>query len=35
MGAGIPNPRAEDIGRWLLVRILPQAGIEREEWEAL
>jgi hypothetical protein len=31
----IPNPDAEDIGRGLLVRILRQAGIEREEWEAL
>jgi predicted RNA binding protein YcfA (HicA-like mRNA interferase family) len=31
----IPNPHAEDIGRGLLVRILRQAGIEREEWEAL
>jgi predicted RNA binding protein YcfA (HicA-like mRNA interferase family) len=31
----IPNPHTEDIGRGLLVRILRQAGIEREEWEAL
>jgi len=31
----IPNPHAEDIGRGLLMRILRQAGIEREEWEAL
>ena len=31
----IPNPDAEDIGRGLLVRILRQAGIAREEWEAL
>ena len=31
----IPNPHAEDIGRGLLVRILRQAGIERQEWEAL
>jgi predicted RNA binding protein YcfA (HicA-like mRNA interferase family) len=31
----IPNPHAEDIGRGLLVRILRQAGVEREEWEAL
>ena len=30
----LPNPHAEDIGRGLLVRILRQAGIEREEWEA-
>jgi predicted RNA binding protein YcfA (HicA-like mRNA interferase family) len=31
----IPNPHTEDIGRGLLARILRQAGIEREEWEAL
>ena len=31
----IPNPHANDIGRGLLVRILGQAGIEREEWESL
>jgi len=31
----IPNPHAQDISRGLLVRILRQAGIEREEWEAL
>ena len=31
----IPNPHMEDIGRGLLVRILRQGGIEREEWEAL
>lgn len=31
----IPNPHAEDISRGLLVRILRQAGIDREEWEAL
>ena len=31
----IPNPHTEDIGRGWLVRILRQAGIEREEWEAL
>jgi predicted RNA binding protein YcfA (HicA-like mRNA interferase family) len=31
----IPNPHAEDIGRGLLVRILRQAGVERQEWEAL
>jgi hypothetical protein len=28
---GVPNPHAEDIGRGLLVRILRQAGIHREE----
>jgi len=31
----IPNPHADDISRGLLVRILRQGGIEREEWEAL
>ncbi|HTP89825.1 MAG TPA: type II toxin-antitoxin system HicA family toxin [Bryobacteraceae bacterium] len=31
----IPNPHAEEISRGLLVRILRQAGVEREEWEAL
>jgi hypothetical protein len=31
----IPNPHAQDISRGLLVRILRQAGIEREEWEVL
>jgi hypothetical protein len=31
----IPNPHAEDIGRGLLVRSLQQAGIGRDEWEAL
>jgi predicted RNA binding protein YcfA (HicA-like mRNA interferase family) len=31
----IPNPHMEDIGRGLLVRILRQAGIGREEWQAL
>jgi predicted RNA binding protein YcfA (HicA-like mRNA interferase family) len=31
----IPNPHAAEISRGLLVRILRQAGIEREEWEAL
>ena len=30
----IPNPHKEDIGRGLLVRILREAGIEREEWES-
>ena len=30
----IPNPHTEEIGRGLLVRILRQAGIEREEWDA-
>jgi predicted RNA binding protein YcfA (HicA-like mRNA interferase family) len=31
----IPNPHTEDIGRGLLMRILRQGGIGREEWEAL
>jgi predicted RNA binding protein YcfA (HicA-like mRNA interferase family) len=31
----IPNPHAEEISRGLLVRILRQAGIARDEWEAL
>jgi hypothetical protein len=31
----LPNPHQSDIGRELLARILHQAGIRREEWEAL
>jgi len=31
----LPNPHKGDIGRELLVRILRQAGISREEWEKL
>lgn len=31
----IPNPHGSDIGRNLLARVLRQAGIERNEWEAL
>jgi len=31
----IPNPHAGDISQALLQRILKQAGISREEWEAL
>jgi hypothetical protein len=31
----IPNPHNEEIGRGLLVRILREAGIRREEWESL
>jgi predicted RNA binding protein YcfA (HicA-like mRNA interferase family) len=31
----IPNPHTEDISRGLLMRILRQAGIAREEWDAL
>ena len=31
----IPNPHQGDISTELLVRILRQAGIDRERWEAL
>ena len=31
----IPNPHQRDIGLDFLVRILRQAGIDREEWEQL
>ena len=31
----VPNPHQSDIGRDLLARILRQAGISRQEWEAL
>jgi len=31
----IPNPHQGDIGRGLLVKILHEAGIDREEWEKL
>lgn len=31
----LPNPHRSDIGRELLLRILRQARIEREEWERL
>jgi len=31
----LPNPHQDDVSRDLLVRILRQAGIEREEWEQL
>jgi predicted RNA binding protein YcfA (HicA-like mRNA interferase family) len=31
----IPNPHQSDIGKELLVRILRQGRIEREEWEKL
>lgn len=30
----VPNPHQSDIGRELLARILRQAGIRRDEWEA-
>ena len=31
----VPNPHAGDIGPQLLARVLQQAGLSREEWEAL
>ena len=31
----IPNPHQGDIGLEFLLRILRQAGISRDEWEAL
>jgi len=31
----IPNPHTGDSGKELLVRLLRQAGISREEWEVL
>ena len=31
----IPNPHQSDISRDLLVRVLRQAGIDRNEWEKL
>ncbi|MFH1921040.1 MAG: type II toxin-antitoxin system HicA family toxin [Planctomycetota bacterium] len=31
----LPNPHQGDIGRELLIRILRQGGISREEWEKL
>jgi len=31
----VPNPHQSDIGKELLVRILRQAGISREDWEKL
>lgn len=31
----LPNPHQSDIGRDLLIRIVRQAGISREEWEKL
>jgi predicted RNA binding protein YcfA (HicA-like mRNA interferase family) len=31
----VPNPHQSDIGTELLVRILRQARIERDEWERL
>jgi predicted RNA binding protein YcfA (HicA-like mRNA interferase family) len=31
----IPNPHQSDIGKELLMRILRQAGIDKNEWEKL
>jgi predicted RNA binding protein YcfA (HicA-like mRNA interferase family) len=31
----LPNPHQSNISRDLLARILRQAGIDRDEWEAL
>ncbi|HJR06462.1 MAG TPA: type II toxin-antitoxin system HicA family toxin [Pyrinomonadaceae bacterium] len=31
----IPNPHQSDIGKELLIRILRQAGIDKDEWEKL
>ncbi|OIO87921.1 MAG: hypothetical protein AUK03_17210 [Anaerolineae bacterium CG2_30_64_16] len=31
----LPNPHRGDIGRELLIRILRQAHIDRDEWEKL
>ncbi|GIV15769.1 MAG: hypothetical protein KatS3mg022_1204 [Armatimonadota bacterium] len=31
----LPNPHRGDVGTDLLIRILKQAGINREEWEKL
>mgnify|MGYP000849118916 FL=1 len=31
----LPNPHAQDIGPNLLSHILRQAGVARDEWEAL
>lgn len=31
----IPNPHQSDIGKELLIRILRQAGIDKDEWERL
>ena len=31
----IPNPHRSDIGKELLARIFRQAGVPKDEWEAL
>lgn len=35
ISVAIPNPHGSDIGPNLLARVLRQAGVTREEWEAL
>jgi predicted RNA binding protein YcfA (HicA-like mRNA interferase family) len=31
----VPNPHKSDVGKELLSRILKQAGIDKDSWEAL
>ena len=31
----LPNPHQRDIGRELLLRVLEQAGIDKDSWEKL
>jgi predicted RNA binding protein YcfA (HicA-like mRNA interferase family) len=31
----LPNPHRRDVGRELLLRILKQAGIDKDSWEEL
>ena len=31
----VPNPHQGDIGKELLIRIIKQAGIDKDEWEKL
>jgi predicted RNA binding protein YcfA (HicA-like mRNA interferase family) len=31
----LPNPHRRDVGRELLLRILKQAGIDKDSWEKL
>jgi predicted RNA binding protein YcfA (HicA-like mRNA interferase family) len=31
----VPNPHRDDIGVNLLVRVLAEAGVSKQEWEAL
>jgi len=35
VSVALPDPHQSDIGRELLVRILREAGVSREEWERL